>query len=115
MGVHERLWCSVVLQAMADLEEGERIAYYEKHNPKKLSASSIAKREDIVAYSQGARDWFDSKDTHVGSFKWICDVCGLDAERLWEFSLTKAGRQKFLKAAPSDNKRAKKKEEDEEE
>ena len=113
MGVHEKLWCSVVLQAMADIEEGERIAYYEKHNPKKLSASSKIKREDIAAYSQGARDWFDSKDTHVGSFIWICDMCGLDAERLWELTLTKAGRQMFLKAAPSDKLRPK--EEDEEE
>ena len=100
MGVHERLWCAVIIQGMADIEEGERVAYYEKHNRKKLSHSSIVKREDIALYSQGARDWFDSKDTGVGSFIWICDMCGLDTERLWEMTLTREGRLHFLKATP---------------
>lgn len=97
MAVCERLWSSVILQAIADVEEGLRIAYYEKHNTKKLSQSSIQKREEIMTYSKEARDWLDSRDEELGSFIWICDMCGFDAHKLWEMTLTREGRANFLK------------------
>ena len=97
MAVCERLWSSVILQAIADVEEGLRIEYYEKHNKKKLSQSSIQKREEILAYAKEARDWLDSKVNELGSFVWVCDMGGFDANKLWEMTLTREGRSHFLK------------------
>lgn len=98
MGIHERLWGSVIIQAMADIEEGKRMEYYEVHRPRALKARSITKRKEIAEYAQDARDWLDSYDSDMGSFQWICDSCGFDADRLREMSYTAGGRRHFLKA-----------------
>lgn len=100
MGVHERMWSSVILQAMADIEEGKRMEYYEVHRPRALKARSISKRKEIAEYAKDATDWFNSYDVDIGSFQWICDACDFDAERLRQMSYTASGRRHFLKHDP---------------
>lgn len=98
MGVHARLWGSVIIQAMADIEEGKRMEYYEKYRPRVLKDRSIAKRKEVIEYAKDAAEWFNGRDIGVGSFQWICDVCDFDADRIRVMSYTVEGRRHFLKA-----------------
>jgi len=63
-----RLWCAVLFLAILDAEpwinESEEKSYDQYQNGKK------------------ALNWLLSESNHQGSFRWICDLTGLEASRV---------------------------------
>lgn len=58
------LWCGVLVQAIHDLEENDD------------GMRSIVGR----VKTERAWAWIESNDCELGSFLWVCDQLGLDAE-----------------------------------
>ena len=78
-----RMWCSVVLQAAVDMDLKE--------------ARSRKPVIDVKAIRAEAQEWFMSDEPmRVGSFRWICDMLGLDFRRLQNMAMTREGRVKLL-------------------
>lgn len=61
-----QLWCAVLLQAYLDLEAACRTTGRTKDG-----------RYSIIC-GVDAWDWFHSRERSIGSFRWICDVVGID-------------------------------------
>ena len=83
-----RLWCAVVIQAVADLD-----LPIPKVRPNRLGNEKMV--ETAEAIRKDATDWFASLDTDIGSFNWICTALDLDAERIFNMTLTREGRSKL--------------------
>lgn len=63
----QQLWMAVLTEAVDDLGAG----------PNLDSSNDIARRRAQI--NQEARSWFLSDRSDVGSFRFVCDVLGLDA------------------------------------
>jgi hypothetical protein len=134
---HIRLWCSVILQAVADLEDGyknQHIDYLIKKREVRIKERRKLSREDYLKdhkarmkqayedyvtkltelieagdidgaknlkyedldFTKGAEEWFDSMDDHPRTYRWICDMCDLDADKIRELVRTIGGRKHLL-------------------
>lgn len=61
------LWAAVLWQALGDAVRLAR-----------------AKRPTPRHWHQDALDWFANESVEIGSFRWICDLMGLDPNRVRE-------------------------------
>lgn len=134
---HIRLWCSVILQAVADLEDGfknQHIDYLIKKREVRIKEQRKLKKEDYLKehrarmkkeyedyvtklaelieagdtagakslkyldldFTHGAEDWFNSMDDHPRTYRWICDMCDLDADKILDLVSTRSGRRQLL-------------------
>lgn len=80
-----RLWCAVIIQAVADVD----IRIPKRRKERAGNAAEIADAEEI---RDSARTWLASQDTGPQSFNWICSMLDLDAERIFARTLTREGR-----------------------
>ena len=94
ISAYRRLWCAVIIQAIADIELEER----SKQSIFEARKRARAKRQRMPDYlPTPASDWMDSESVLPRSFLWICDVCDLDAHKLRKMSQTIDGRRRFIK------------------
>ncbi len=74
------LWGAVLLQAIED--------YHRKGSGYEVAVNGIRLRgwyydREIRGDKRRAEAWFKSKSLELGSYLWICDLLGLDPERVW--------------------------------
>lgn len=102
-----RLWCSVVLQAIADIDiQGKQKYLIAKEQAKKKGDKTLrgtprkpTKGDIMLINTNEAEQWIDSEDIGVGTFRWICDMCDLDRHRIRKMSQTMQGRKELLQAS----------------
>ncbi len=75
------LWGAVLLQAIEDLRR--------KGSGYEVAVNGVRVRgwyfnQELRREKRKAQDWFKSKIVEVGSYLWICDLLGLDPERVWD-------------------------------
>jgi hypothetical protein len=83
-----RLWCSVVIQAAADMD-----LTIPNVTPSARRPNPHVIADEIKAIREEARKWFLSTDRSVGSFGWICDTMDLDYYKIQSLSMTREGRK----------------------
>ena len=94
LSAYRRLWCAVVIQAIADIEIEERV----KQDIFVARQRAKAKRQKQPDYPPTpVAAWLDAESTDPHSFLWICDVCELDAGKIRKMSQTIEGRHQFIK------------------
>ena len=93
-----RLWCAVILQAIADIDIQAKDRYLRLKESKKSRESMPYKLMSLM--TDEAKEWIESTSTQKYSFEWICDVCGLDQRKIREMSRSRHGRKQLLRAAP---------------
>ena len=98
MGAYKRLWCAVILQAVADIDIQMKDRYIRLKKSKASRESMPYKLMTLM--TNEATEWIESTSTKKYSFQWICDVCDLDARKIREMSRTREGRKMLLQAAP---------------
>ena len=99
-----RLWCSVILRAIADVDYTPR-SPTPLHLRKRKPSNSTVKRQELnfkeaAFIRKDAQDWLNSTTHAPHSFEWVCDVCGLDARTIRERARTKEGREWLLNSRP---------------
>jgi hypothetical protein len=67
-----KLWCMVFYQAVADYEEALQFD----------RSGGVIRAARITEDRKAIREWFASDEEHVGSFNWLCDLFGYDANRV---------------------------------
>ena len=81
------LWASVIVQAIKDMDSR------------------------ILCDGRVAKNWmYAARHNNVGSFEWICEMLGLDADRIRTICLTRDGRKR-LKNNNEGNRRRKQRKE----
>ena len=98
MESYVRLWCAVILQAIADIDIQAKDRYLRLKASKKSQGSMPYKLMTLI--TNEATEWIESTSTQKYSFEWICDVCGLDQRKIREMSRSRHGRKQLLQAAP---------------
>lgn len=97
-----RLWCSVILQAVADIETGRRERYYHYKDLKKAGLQETFESfcsTTKLDFTHGAFKWLMSDEDRRGSFVWICDQVDLDRRKIRDMALSVEGRKTLLKAS----------------
>ena len=99
---YARLWCSVILQAVSDIETGRRDRF---RFWKSLQKSGLKLTFDQwlptnkIDFTAGALEWIVSDEDRPGSFVWICDQVDLDRHKLRDLALSPEGRKALLKSS----------------
>lgn len=100
-----RLWCNVIIQAIADIEEQCKQRYLKAKCEK--SRGTVQYRV-MVQLTNEATEWIESTANHIGSFEWICDHCDLDREKIRDLSRSREGRKTLLQSSARRNKERRK-------
>jgi hypothetical protein len=85
-----RLWASVILQAIADMDCNQKIDG--------KTASSIR---------MSAREWLNSDSDDIASCQWICEILDLDHKRLIFKCNSREGRREIRFPKKNENKNQK--------
>lgn len=100
---YRRLWCSVILEAVNDIDGERKIERYKKKvkEAKRRSRRDTEAINRLTVYFEDAKEFFISRSREIGSFNWICDVCDLDAERILDMVWCPEGRKRLMRANAS--------------
>lgn len=94
---YRRLWCAVIIQAIADIEIECRERWMANKQREKEKRST---REVVTQFPPApASRWMDSDEIAPHTFLWICDVCDLDAHKIRKLSQSIEGRRMLLKSS----------------